>query len=231
MRFLPPDMEIAERPLQHRSPMTDQVQHLIDRIRRDAVEVGQSDAARIQQQAKDEAMRTIEAAQARAAAIVVEAEQKAKALLDRGGVALEQAARDLLIAIGQRLQAMIDELLAGSAKDALRPEIIEQMLLRLCETLAQHGFDEKAMAVAVSAGERDRLAAFALGKLREVLQQGAEVHVDQHLRQGFRISFSNDTVRHDFTPASIAALLSQFVRPQLGEVVQRAALGIGAGEP
>ena len=211
--------------------MTDQVQHLIDRIRRDAVEVGQTDAARIQQQARDEAGRTIEAAQARAAAIVAEAEQKAKALVDRGSKALEQAARDLLIAVGQRLQAMIDALLASSAQEALRPEVVEQMLLRLSETLAQTGFDEKAMTIAVSAGERDRVAAFALGKLREALQQGAMVHVDQQLRQGFRVSFGNDTVRHDFTPASIAALLSQFVRPELGEVVQRAALGISAGKP
>ncbi|HEU4418282.1 MAG TPA: hypothetical protein VFT55_05045 [Planctomycetota bacterium] len=211
--------------------MTDQVQHLIDRIRRDAVEVGQTDAARIQQQAKDEAKRTVEQAQARAAAIVAEAEQKANALVDRGGVALEQAARDLLIAIGQRLQAMIDALLASTAQETLRPEVVEQMLLRLCEVLAQSGFDEKSMTIAVSPGERDRVVAFALGKLRETLKQGAQVHVDQQLRQGFRISFGNDSVRHDFTPASIAALLSQFVRPQLGEVVQRAALGISAGKP
>ena len=211
--------------------MTDQVQHLIDRIRRDAVEAGQSDAARIQQLAKDEASRIVEQAQARAAAVVAEAEQKARALLDRGGKALEQAARDLLLAIGQRLQSMLDELLASSVREALRPEVVEQMLVRLSEALAQNGFDEKAMTVIVSPGERDRVAAFALGKLREALQQGAQVHVDQNLRQGFRISFGNDTVRHDFTPASIAALLSQFVRPQLGEVVQRAALGISSSEP
>ena len=211
--------------------MTDQVQHLIDRIRREAVEAGQSDAARIQQQAKDEARRTVEQAQARATAVVAEAEQKARALLDRGGKALEQAARDLLLAIGQRLQSMLDELLASSAREALRPEVVEQMLLRLSEVLAQNGFDEKAMTIAVSPGERDRVVAFALGKLREALKQGAQVRVDQQLRQGFRITFGNDTVQHDFTAAAIAALLSQFVRPQLGEVVQRAALGLSAGKP
>jgi V/A-type H+-transporting ATPase subunit E len=211
--------------------MTDQVQHLIDRIRRDAVDTAKGEAAQVQQQAKDEARRALEAAQARAAAIVAEAEQKAQALVERGGVALEQAARDLLIGVGQRLQAMIDALLVTATQEALRPEVVEQMLLRLCDGLAKNGLDEKGVTIAVSPGERDRIATFALGKLRESLRQGAEVHIDQHLQHGFRLSFGGDTVRHDFTPASIAALLAQFVRPQLGEVVQRAALGKNAGKP
>ncbi len=210
--------------------MTDQVQHLIDRIRKDAVATSQTEAAQIQQQATDEARHMVEAAQTRAAAIVTEAEQKATALVDRGGKALEQAARDLLIGVGQRLQAMIDALLVIATKDALRPDVIEQMLLRLCEGMAKHGLDEKGVAISVSPGERDRIAQFAMGKLRETLKQGAQVHIDQHLQQGFRLTFGNDTVRHDFTPAAIAALLSQFVRPQIGEVIQRAAIGKDAGK-
>jgi V/A-type H+-transporting ATPase subunit E len=211
--------------------MTDQVQHLIDRIRRDAVESAQTDATRIQQEARDEARRTVEQAQTRAAALVAEAEQKARALVDRGGKALEQAARDLLIAIGQRLQSMIDALLVDATQQALRPEVVEQMLLQLCEGLAKSGLDEKAVTVAIGPGERDRITGFAVGKLREALQKGAQVHIDQHLQHGFRLSFGNDTVRHDFTPAAIAALLAQFVRPQLGEIIQRAALGVSAGKP
>ena len=205
--------------------MTDQVQHLIDRIRKDAVDTAKGEATQLQQQARNDAQRIVEAAQARAAAIVAEAEQKGAALVERGGKALEQAARDLLIGIGQRLQAMIDALLVIATKEALRPEVVEQMLLRLCEAMAKSGLDEKGLLISVSPGDRDKIAQFAMGKLRESLKQGAEVHIDQHLERGFRLSFGNDSVRHDFTPAAIAAALSQFVRPQLGEVIQRAAAG------
>lgn len=210
--------------------MTDQVRHLIDRIRRDAVATAQVDADRIRQQANDEAKRTLDAAMFRAAAIVAEAEEKAAALVARGSKALEQAARDVLLGIGQSLQAMLDALLVKATQDAMRTEVVEQMLLALCQGLAEQGLDEKAVTISVSPGERDRIATFALGKLREALQQGAEVHIDQHLQQGFRLTFGSDTMRHDFTPEAIAALLSQFVRPQLGAIVQRAALGIGAGK-
>ena len=88
-----------------------------------------------------------------------------------------------------------------------------------------NGLDEKSLTIAVSPGEKDRIAAFAIGKLRETLQKGVEVHVDQHLQKGFRVSFAGDTVRHEFTPAAIAQALAQFVRPQLAEVIQRAAAG------
>src|SRR5262249_25541287 len=150
--------------------------------------------------------------QARAA--VAAAEQQSQALLQRGTVALEQAARDLLVAVGQRLQTMVESLLVEAAGTALRPDVIEQMLLPLGEGLARSGLDEKNVAIALGAGERDQIARFAIRKLREHLQQGVEVHVDQQLQQGFRLSFANDTVRHDFTPAAIAAALAQFVRPQ-----------------
>ena len=211
--------------------MTDQVQHLIDRIRRDAVAASQAEAGQIQQQAKDEANGTIQAAQARAAGLVAEAEQKAAALVDRGGKALEQAARDLLISVGQRLSAMVDALLVKSTAEALRPEVIEQMLLRLCDGMAKAGLDEKGLVISVGPGERDRIAEFAIAKLRSVLKLGAEVHIDQHLQQGFRLTLGNDSVHHDFTPTAIAALLAQFVRPQIGEVIQRAALGLAAKKP
>lgn len=210
--------------------MTDQVQHLIDRIRKDAVATAQSDAARIQQQATDEAKRTVDAATSRAAAIVAEAEQKATALVERGSRALEQAARDVLLGIGQSLQSMLDSLLVKATQEAMRTDVVERMLLTLCAGLAEQGLDEKAVTISVSPGERDRIASFALGKLREALQQGAQVHIDQHLQQGFRLTFGSDTVRHDFTPVAIAALLSQFVRPQLAEIVQRAALGLGSSK-
>ena len=208
--------------------MTDQVQHLIERIRRDAVAASLAEAGEIRQRAQDEASRTVLAAQARASAIVAEADQKATALIDRGGKALEQAARDLLIGIGQRLSAMVDALLATAAKDALGQDMIEQMLLRLCEGMAKSGLDEKGLVISVSPGERVRIAPFAMEKLRGVLKLGVEVHIDQQLQQGFRLSLGNDTVHHDFTPAAIAALLAQFVRPQIGEVIQRAAVGLTA---
>ena len=205
--------------------MTDQVQQLIDRIRKDAGAAAQQEAAVLQQQAKDAAARTVATAEQQARALVTAAEEQARSFVERGTKALEQAARDLLVGIGQRLQAMVDELLADAARTALRPDVVEQMLLKLCEGLARNGLDEANLAIAVGAAEREQITRFALGKLREHLQQGAEVHVDSQLQQGFRLSFADDSVRHDFTPAAIAAALAQFVRPQLAAVVLRAAAG------
>ena len=209
--------------------MTDPVQQLIDRIRKDAVETAREEAKAIQQRASDEAQRRLATADQQARALVAAAEQQSSALLARGGKALEQAARDLLVAIGQRLQTMVEALLVDAAAAALRPDVVEQMLLVLCAGLARTGLDEQNVAIAVGPGERDQIARFALGRLREHLQQGVEVHVDQQLQQGFRLSFAHDTVRHDFTPAAIAAALAQFVRPQLAAVVLRAAGTAGGG--
>lgn len=211
--------------------MVDQVQQLIDRIRKDAVDTAKGEAAQVQQQAREEAKRMVDAADARARSLVSDAESRAAAIVERGEKALEQASRDLLITVGQRLQTMIDSLLVIAAKDALRTEVVEEMLLRLCEGLAKSGLDEKGITLSVGPSDHARVAQFAVGRLREALGHGAVVHVDQQLTRGFRVEIGKDAARHDFTPEAIAATLSQFVRPQLGELIQRAALGPAARKP
>jgi V/A-type H+-transporting ATPase subunit E len=52
---------------------------------------------------------------------------------------------------------------------------------------------------------------------------GLELHVDNEILKGFRVSFADDHAYLDFTNEAIADSLTAFLRPKLAEIVSRVA--------
>lgn len=212
--------------------MTDQVQHLIDRIRKDAVQTAEQQSQDLLIKARAQAEAIVAEARAKATATTHQAERERQQLIERGTQSLTQAARDLLLDIGDRLLHMVEKLLATASTAALSPAVIEQMLLRLAEGFAENGVAEGQIDVIVSAADRERLLAFAMQQLRGKLEQGVQVSADQRLARGFRLSFANGSVQHDFSSDAIATSLARRLRPQMADIVMAAALGTAsAGAP
>ncbi len=218
--------------------MTDQVQHLIDRIRRDAVHAAEQQSQEVLAKAQVQADAIVADARAKAATLTQQAERERQQLIERGTQSLTQAARDLLLDVGARLEQMVDHLLASAAAEAMTPALIEQMLLRLAESFAKNGVAEGQIDVLVSPADREQLRAFAMQRLRGKLEQGVQVHADQRLARGFRLSFANGSVLHDFGSEAVASSLARLLRPQIASIVMAAALstdpqvhGVPAGVP
>ena len=208
--------------------MTDQVQHLIDRIRKDAVQTAEQHSQEVLNKAREQADAIVAEARAKAAAMGQQAERERQQLIDRGTQSLNQAARDLLLDVGGRFQTMLDQLMAAASKDAMTPALIEQMLLRLADGFAKNGIAEGQIDVLVSPADHKQLMTFALEKLRTKLEQGVEVSADQRLARGFRLVFAGGSVQHDFSSEAIAQALARLLRPQIADIVMSAALGKGA---
>ncbi len=208
--------------------MTDQVQHLIDRIRKDAVQASRQQADETLAQARAEAERILSDARTKAGETIAAAEREAKDFAERGKRTLQHAARDLLIAIGQGIERIVEEMVDAKSAAALSPQIVEQMLLRLADSFARNGISEGQIAIAVDPADREQLTRFVMAELLHKLEQGVDVQVDQRMGRGFRISYSKGKVRHDFTVQATAEALMQLVRPQIAEVVMKSALAVGA---
>ncbi len=208
--------------------MTDQVQHLIDRIRKDAVQASEQKAREVMEQARADAERILAEARATAAETVAQAGRQSQELLERGTRSLAQASRDLLLQVGQQLERLVSAIVAKEAGEALRPEIVEQMLITLADGFARNGLSEGQIDLMVGNEERDHLAQFVVAELRKRLEQGVVVHVDPRMGRGFRVAIAGGTVRHDFTPEAIAEAFMSVLRPQIADVVMKAALSMNA---
>lgn len=198
------------------------LQHLLEQIHREAVEKAQQEAERIVSAAKQKAASIVKEAETEAQGIVEKAQRDAEAFTQRSIRTLEQAARDLLITVGKGVENILSDLVAEAVDEALTIDVVKQMLIKIAEACAQRE-GESRIEILVSPDDEKELVKFFAERYRQKMLRGIELHVDKEIFKGFKVSFVEDYVYHDFTREAIADALSKFLRPHLAEIVSRVA--------
>ncbi|MEI6451661.1 MAG: hypothetical protein WCP98_17185 [Actinomycetes bacterium] len=203
--------------------MDEQLQSLLDRIRHEGVERAEVEAARIIGAANERAGRIVVEAEAEADGLRRGAEADAEASRERAEKALEQAGRDFLLALRKSIEAILRETLRDTVATALTPDVVADMLVRLAEAYAAHDMNESRVDVLLAPEDREAIAALVMRKYRDLVNQGLTLRADERLDKGFKVSFVDDNLYHDFSLSALAEALAPVLKPPLGEIVARAA--------
>lgn len=202
--------------------MAEELQHLIERIRKEGVESGEKAADSLVAEAKKKATALVADAQKQAKDLVEKAEKDAAAFAERGKATLQQSARDLLISIGGSVGNVVAGTVDEKVGAALTPDLMAQMLLKLAEAYAKDGGERGIEAMLGEADAAALKAAFAKN-YQDKLAAGIQIESDKEIFQGFRVGVKGGQVFHDFTKEAIAESLAHFLRPELAEIVKKAA--------
>ena len=200
--------------------MAEDLQHLIDKIKAEAIDKAKAEAERIVSEAKDKAAKLVKQAELDAAANLEKADADAKAFTKRSETALAQAARDVVLAVSQGVEKIILAILAQNVDKALTPELMQQLLLTIANN--QKG---SSVSVSLSEGDVKKLTSFISGEFQKKLGAGVSVQSDNGIFAGFRLSYENGKVSKEWTNEAIADALSVMLRPVLAKVVQQAIKG------
>jgi len=192
------------------------LQPLIDKIKTEAVDKAEAEASKIVSEAKARAAQIVKEAEAEAKAKLEKAEKDSLAYTERSKRTLEQAARDVVLAVRQGVEKSVLGVLALNVDKALTPELLQQLLLTLA-----NGYAGKAAMVSLSESDAKKLASFVSGEFQKKLGSGIAVQSDSSIFAGFRISFENGKVSQEWTNAAIADALSAILRPALAKIVQQ----------
>ena len=204
--------------------MAEELQPLLDQIRKEGVDKAEAEAAEILSQAKEQAAKTVRDAEAKAKELVAKAETDSEVFTQRSIATLEQAARDVLITVGQGIENIISELVAESVDQALGVEVLEKIMVSMAASCAeQHG--ETRIELLLNESDQAELVKYYASKYSDKMVEGLELHVDNEILKGFKVSFADDHVYLDFTQEAIAEALTAFLRPKLAEIVGRVAKG------
>jgi V/A-type H+-transporting ATPase subunit E len=202
--------------------MAAELQPLLEQIRKEGVEKAEAEAAVILANAKTKAAQIVREAEVKAKELVSKAQTDAEVYTQRSTATLEQAARDLLITVGQGIENIISDIISESVDSSLKIEVLEQMMIKMAQSCAErHG--ETRIELLISQNDQNDLVKFFAQKYREKMVHGIELHVDNEILKGFRVSFADDHVYLDFTREAIAEALTAFLRPKLAEIVSRVA--------
>jgi V/A-type H+-transporting ATPase subunit E len=193
------------------------LQPLIDKIKTEAVDKAEAEASRIVSEAKVKATQIVKEAEAEAKVKLERAERDSQAYTERSKQTLEQAARDVVLAVRQGVEKAVLGVLALNVDKSLTPELLQQILLTLA-----NGYAGKAATVSLSESDSKKLASFVSGEFQKKLNAGIDVQSDSGIFAGFRLSFENGKVSQEWTNTAIADALSAILRPALAKIVQQA---------
>ena len=202
--------------------MAEELQHLIERIRKEGVESGEKAADSLVAEAKQKAAKIVADAQKQAKDLVAQAETDAAAFAERGRATLQQAARDLLISVGGAIGKVVGGIVEAKVGAALTPDLMAQMLLKLAEAYARDGGAGGMVAMLGEADAAAVKAAFAK-EYQNKLAAGIQIESRKEIFKGFHAAKKDGQVFHDFTKEAIAESLANFLRPELAQIVKKAA--------
>jgi V/A-type H+-transporting ATPase subunit E len=203
--------------------MNEELQSLLDRIRSEGVDRAEAEGERIVAEARERAAGVVAAAEAEAERIRRTAESDAEVSRERGAVALEQAGRDFLIALRSSIEAVLGETLRESVEEELSPSLLSEILVRLADAYAAHDMNESGIDVLLSPEDREAVVAIVMEKYRHVLERGLTLHPDPRVDKGFKVSFVDYGMYHDFTAEALAEALAPVLKAPVGDLLRRAA--------
>jgi len=193
--------------------MAEELKHLIEQIQKEGVEKANEQADTIISQAKEKAAKIVTEAETKAHDILKKAKNEAEAFAERSVKTLEQAARDLLITVGQGCEKVATGTLGKEVNAALSGDFLQKMILGVIE-------QSKGSSVSLSVSDSDK-AALASFCAEQSKKSGQEIDLvsDAEILSGFKVGFKDKNVYLDYTGEAVAEALSAFLRPELAKTV------------
>lgn len=203
--------------------MAEELQSLIDRIQREAVDTGEQQAAKIVAQAREKAAAIVKDAEAQAASLLDKAKQDAQQFTQRGQQALSQSARDLLINVGAGVEKLFVHLIRDGVDQAMDVSMLQAMVTKIVEHYLASGANPAAVEVVMDPANQSDVVPFFKQRFAAELAKGLTVTVDPRTAKGFKVRLRDQHIEHDFSREAIAESLVSFLRPALAETVYRIA--------
>ena len=204
--------------------MAQTLESFVAKLQAEGVQAGEEEARRIRGDAEREAAATAERARQQAAGIVADAERQAAEIVARGRTQLDLAARDTVLRLRDALNRALAAVVARGSEAQLRdPAFLKGLLRDLVMLYARRdAAGDTEVSVNVAPEVQGELAEWAMGELRAGAgSAGVSLDLAANLGQaGFEYTVKGATV--EVTQASVAAMLSDLVGPELRATIDRA---------
>jgi len=195
------------------------LENLIEKIKQEGIEEAEKQREAVLTEAGKKAEKILAEAKAQAEDMRNKAERDSAQFRQTAEAALAQASRDLVLKVREQLTFICDNLLRSQVREALSPEIVKEMLVKIAEKWdLQQGLSLEAV---LSPEDRDRVKELVLSSLQEKAGQSLEFAVSPEIEKGFRINRKDENIYYDFSDESIVDSLKELVNPVLGEILNK----------
>jgi V/A-type H+-transporting ATPase subunit E len=189
---------------------------LLNRIQEEGVRKADEEKETILSSAKNEAEKIIADAKAEADAIRKAAIDDAATSEARAKSAIQQASRDIILALRADLESRLNSVVKDSIGQAMTKETMGKILLEMVQAYrANSGKGEPSLELILAKKDLDEMASYFQGSLVADLKSTPDLSLGHDLSSGLKIGFKGDDVFFDFSDEALADLICEFIGPKL----------------
>lgn len=199
--------------------MAMELDSLIRKIKTEGVEEAKKRSEEIIAQAEEKAREIIKDAESERVRIIKEGQKEVANLKRSGEEALNQASRDLLLTLRQKIIDLFDGVIKEKVCEELSSKNLKNIIAKIIENFKRdEGLDN--IEVLLSKDDKKELEAVLLKSLKEKLKEGLTFRVSAGIEKGFRIGEKGKNFYYDFTDDAIAEAFKLYLNPKIAEILK-----------
>ena len=197
------------------------LQELLDKIKKDGVEVAESEAKAIVDAAKSEAEKIISEAKAKAEKIVSDAKAENEKIVQSGEDAITQAGRNLLISFRQSVATELSAVVGDKVNAVYSSESLTEIIAKVVENWSKNP-DTDNLSVILNSGDLEKFEATLTSALKAKMLEGVTLKPNDNFDGGFRIAVNDGAAYYDYSAEAVTEMLSNYLSPKVTELLKKA---------
>ncbi len=198
-----------------------QLQELIDQIKKDGVEVAETEAKRIVDSAKSEAEKIVADAKAQADKMLADAKLENEKMIKSSDDAIRQAGRNLLISFRESVTRELNVIINETVDSVYSADTLPQLVTSVVESWANKP-DVEEIEVILNSNDVELLEKTILSSLKEKISKGITLKANDNFDGGFRISVNNNGAYYDYSTEAVVDMMSNYLSPKVVKLLKEA---------
>ncbi|KGE73739.1 hypothetical protein [Spirochaeta lutea] len=190
-----------------------QLQELLEKIQSEGVEEAKQQAQKILKQAEKEAETIKTQAQRDAEKTVQHAQTQADKIMASGKSALEQAGRDLVLSLEQRIKTLFSQVVEASVTSAYSEQVLTDAIGAVVKAWSTDG------TIELSAKQGEQVFSSVKKNLSNQLKDGVTIVPNDKINAGFILREKDGSAYYDFSSAAIAKALTAYLNTNISSLI------------
>ncbi len=198
-----------------------QLQELIDQIKKDGVEVAETEAKNIVKSAKAEAEKIIADAKAQADKILADAKAENERMVKSSEDAIRQAGRNLLISFRESVTRELNGIVGETVDSVYSADSLSQIVINVVESWANKP-DVENIEVILNSNDVEVLEKTAFSSLKARISKGVTLKANDNFDGGFRVAVNNGGAYYDYSTEAVVDMMSNYLSPKVVKLLKEA---------
>lgn len=198
-----------------------QLQELIDQIKKDGVEVAETEAKNIVESAKAEAEKIIADAKVQADKILADAKAENERMVKSSEDAIRQAGRNLLISFRESVTRELNGIVGETVDSVYSADSLSQLVVNVVESWANKP-DVENIEVILNSNDVEVLEKTAFSSLKARISKGVTLKANDNFDGGFRVAVNNGGAYYDYSTEAVVDMMSNYLSPKVVKLLKEA---------